>query len=44
MARRANFSRYVPVALIGMTLAACKLEQSAPSRVVANDLYVPGNA
>jgi hypothetical protein len=44
MARRANFSRHVPVALIALTLAACKLEQSAPSRVIANDLYAPGNA
>ena len=44
MAHRANLSRYVPVALIALTLAACKLEQSAPSRVIANDLYAPGNA
>jgi len=41
---RPNVWRYIHVALFGLTLAACNLEQEAPSRVIANDLYAPGNA
>jgi hypothetical protein len=44
MALRPNVWRYIHVALFGLTLAACNLEQAAPSRVIANDLYAPGNA
>jgi len=44
MARRSSAWRNVHIAFFGLTLAACNLEQSAPSRVIANDLYVPGNA
>ena len=35
---------FVHVALFALTLAACNLTQEAPSRVIANDLYAPGNA
>ena len=44
MTIRPNVWRYIHVALFGLTLAACNLEQAAPSRVIANDLYAPGNA
>ena len=44
LARHPNVWRYIHVALFGLTLAACNLEQEAPSRVIANDLYAPGNA
>ena len=47
MASRSRGWRYVAVAAL-TTLAACNeltsLDQEAPSRVVANDLYVPANA
>ena len=41
---RPNVWRFIHVALFGLTIAACNLEQEAPSRVIANDLYAPGNA
>src|ERR1044071_7800928 len=44
MSRRPNVWRFTFVALVAATLAACKLDQEAPSRVIANDLYAPGNA
>ena len=44
IARRANVWRFVHVALFGLMLAACNLTQEAPSRVIADDLYAPGNA
>jgi len=48
MASRFNGWRYVHVVLFAAAVAGCgdvvSLEQEAPSRVVANDLYVPGNA
>jgi hypothetical protein len=44
IARRSNVWRFVHVALFGLTLAACNLTQEAPSRVIADDLYAPGNA
>ena len=48
MASRFNGWRYVHVVLFAAAAVACgdvvSLEQEAPSRVVANDLYVPGNA
>ena len=48
MASRFNGWRYVPVVLFAAATVGCgdvvSLEQEAPSRVVANDLYVPANA
>jgi hypothetical protein len=48
MASRFNGWRYVHVVLFAAAAVACgdvvSLEQEAPSRVVADDLYVPGNA
>ena len=48
MASRFNGWRYVNVVLFAAAAVGCgdvvSLEQEAPSRVVANDLYVPGNA
>lgn len=44
MTRHPNVWQYTIVALCGVALAACQLEQEAPSRVIANDLYAPGNA
>jgi starch-binding outer membrane protein, SusD/RagB family len=48
MASRNNGWRYVSVVLCAAAIAACNdimsLEQEAPSRVVANDLYTPSNA
>src|SRR5829696_309187 len=48
MASRARGWRYAYVTLFGAALVACgeitTLEQEAPSRVVADDLYIPGNA
>jgi len=41
---RPNVWRSVHVALFGLTIAACNLTQEAPSRVIATDLYAPGNA
>jgi len=48
MASRFNGWRYVHVVLFAAAAVACgdvvSLEQEAPSRVVADDLYTPGNA
>ena len=48
MASRFNGWRYVHVVLFAAAAVACgdvvSLEQEAPSRVVADDLYIPGNA
>ena len=48
MASRIRGWRYSYVALFGAALVACgeitTLEQEAPSRVVADDLYIPANA
>src|ERR1044071_7997547 len=44
MSRRPNVWRFTFVALVAATIAACNLTQEAPSRVIANDLYAPGNA
>jgi len=48
MASRFDGWRYVHVVLFAAAAAGCSdvmsLEQEAPSRVVANDLYTPGNA
>jgi hypothetical protein len=48
MASRSRGWRYAYFAVFAVTLAACdevtSLEQEAPSRVVANDLYIPANA
>jgi starch-binding outer membrane protein, SusD/RagB family len=48
MPSRARGWRYAYVALFGVTFVACdeltSLEQEAPSRVVADDLYTPANA
>ncbi len=48
MASRVNGWRYVNAVLFAAAAVGCgdvvSLEQEAPSRVVANDLYVPGNA
>ena len=48
MASRSGGWRYVSVALVAATVFGCgdvmSLDQEAPSRVVADDLYTPGNA
>lgn len=48
MARASRAWRYLYVALFPLTIVACNeltsLDQEAPSRVVANDLYTPANA
>lgn len=48
MTRRIRMAGYALLALVALTAAGCdsltSLEQEAPSRVVANDLYVPANA
>jgi len=48
MASRARGWRYAYIAIFGLTLVACdeltSLDQEAPSRVVADDLYIPANA
>ena len=48
MASRFNGWRYVQAVLFAAAAVGCgdvvSLEQEAPSRVVANDLYVPANA
>jgi hypothetical protein len=48
MASRFNGWRYMHVVLVAVATVGCgdvvSLEQEAPSRVVANDLYVPANA
>lgn len=48
MASRFNGWRYVHVVLVAAAAVGCgdvvSLEQEAPSRVIANDLYVPANA